>query len=588
MSHHCVAAFLLGVPFGICVLALFLIMCSFFVGSFDSGRVAEISTSSWVATSTTSTPPCVQVLQACRSLWNQYSHTFVILLSIAFLIVVVALILYYLARWVLKALRLYFKTLLYTACVTTLGWCASAWPASTIFKGSAFLVSAYAFLGLIWWVLDILWLLFHGWATSSTPEYVAPTTTTRITFSTATASNPPAPPTPPMPTQEAHTFWGEFTPTARSVIALVSPVFALFAFFVGGVVSATGLLGAVHHAWTLLMTGFAALGAKILKEIQHIFAVLRAGMAIMTTGSKTIIIVRRYGRRSTLEMVTKKQHSSKSFPACIQKARKRQRAARRRALLASLSTTADVITHTEAEEISQPIHATTATTAGTTKVNIDMLATASKIIRCSSDPDLRTFSGSSTVGLSFMAQMPTTTINSSSGSSSSSSSSSITATTATMTTNATPPTTEAERERSKTSNRVARASVLEPAYDVEEDESKRNDNISSSLPVCPPLVCPAVAHQHPKSKMNKLALRIKKVFTRTPKPEEIIAQIGDLDFDAVYCETPLRKGFPFKKVFERKLSTSSSSTSSSSSTDSRRSSMSFSAGLFAADGECFH
>jgi hypothetical protein len=77
------------------------------------------------------------------------------------------------------------------------------------------------------------------------------------------------------------------------------------------------------------------------------------------------------------------------------------------------------------------------------------------------------------------------------------------------------------------------------------------------------------------------------MFTRTPKPETITAQDGVVNFESISCKEPRRKGFSFKKVFARKLSSSSSTSASSpSSIDSRRSSMSFSAGSFTADGEC--
>jgi len=74
----------------------------------------------------------------------------------------------------------------------------------------------------------------------------------------------------------------------------------------------------------------------------------------------------------------------------------------------------------------------------------------------------------------------------------------------TATARTTAPKAEAERERSETSNRVARGSDLDPAYDMEEEEgeNKRDGSISSSLPVCYALVAPAVAQQPPKSKVK--------------------------------------------------------------------------------------
>lgn len=212
-----------------------------------------------------------------------------ILLSIALLVVVAALTLYYLAYWVLKALCFYCKRLL---CVTTLGccvWTSSAWSALEIFKFFAFLGSVFAFLGLIWWTLDTLWLLVYSWVKKAVPVYGAVTRRIHTTSSPATASAtaciPPTPPTPPKPTQAAHTFWGEFSPAARGVIVLASPLFALPAVLSVAVVGSTGLLAAIHHGWTLLRKGFNALGTKILKGIQHILAVLRAGMVVMSTGS---------------------------------------------------------------------------------------------------------------------------------------------------------------------------------------------------------------------------------------------------------------------------------------------------------------
>lgn len=136
--------------------------------------------------------------------------------------------------------------------MTAIGLCVkmfSAWPALTVFKFFAFVVSAVAFFGLIWWALDTLWLCFYGWATSST------------------ASIPPTPPTVSIrPIQAAHTFWGEFTLAARGVLVLASPFLALYAFFVSGVVGSHGLVAAVYHGWALLRSAFTALGTKTLVE----------------------------------------------------------------------------------------------------------------------------------------------------------------------------------------------------------------------------------------------------------------------------------------------------------------------------------
>lgn len=371
-------------------------ICNF---SFDPSRAAVTCPHQWFANVTLTSRPSMSVLQAAvmsQPLIVAEGVRFAFYSSSLFFALVAARFFIGMVCWVLQVLCFSVKAILRATIVVILASYAKDvfGSALAVIRVCVLVIIGCAFLGLVWWGIDALWLFCHGGAKKSIPYYVPPTTKRSTTTATPTA---PAPVMPTRATQQhttAPSFWGELTLAARSVLVIASPLFALLALFPVGVFSATALRGAIHHAWVLVIESVGALGAKIVRGIKRFsfaFTVLCAIPVALAARSDRITIV--YPHTGLVELVevkvkptvtrktkatTNKTQTAKTLPAYFEKARKRQRAAKRRVLLAPRPTSAaTTTTRTDILEISR--------FTTTTATNTDVPATP-KLTRCKSAP----------------------------------------------------------------------------------------------------------------------------------------------------------------------------------------------------------
>jgi hypothetical protein len=432
------------------------------------------------------------------------------------------------------------------AFLTVLGLVVKACLGSVlmIFKYFVFLICGSAFGGLFIVGLDALWRWYHGAAKSNVPFYIPPATTTSTADSAPVFM--PLPATTRPATQP--TFADQIPMHARICLVLATPLFFVLGLLIVGLVGVTAFLGAVQHGYVLLRESVGAVKAKIGTKIRRSFTSVTFLCAI------TVAMV--FSNYSSITLTSRKHRLTLRIKPATTKKRERCITQRRPSLALSSSTIGAII-RTHVEEILRPTLTTTIETrATTTSITTDVPTT-------NMAPLLRTPMINNTV-----TSRPSTLSLLSSNSNS--------------TRCIVPSTTvEAERLRSETATRAAHGSFMDRIDIQEEEESKRDDYIPTSVPVHGVLVDPAVAPHRKVNKLVKLGNFVKKVFKGKPKPLVPVSMDGISDFEVPACEEASRKGSFFKKVFERKLSSSTSSTlsaSSSSPNKHRSPSSSFSVG----------